>query len=356
VAAERSPAAVTDDDGDVAVMAAPEAPGKARRGRARAAEPVQKMWVAGDHEDGDAAAAQQLRERAVRARRPASVRLSPGAAGEARTPRPARRRVAVKAVGPWHNARLLNGIANSLFALAAVLLVALAWQAATRSAAFPVRTFTIEGDLKQLDADDLARALGGGVGGNFFAADLDALRARLEAVPWVRRADVRRLWPDRIAAHVEEHVALARWNDRLLVNTFGEVFEASSPDAQLPRLAGPPGTSLEVAVRYGEFREALATLGFTLTHVTLSPRYAWQLKVAGPGARLLTLELGRDQLRDPIAARLARFVDAYPQTLGRLDRRLDTVDLRYPNGFALRAPDAVLEPDGGRTPGRRTHG
>jgi cell division protein FtsQ len=356
VAAERSPAAVTDDDGDVAVMAAPEAPGKARRGRARAAEPVQKMWVAGDHEDGDAAAAQQLRERAVRARRPASVRLSPGAAGEARTPRPARRRVAVKAVGPWHNARLLNGIANSLFALAAVLLVALAWQAATRSAAFPVRTFTIEGDLKQLDADDLARALGGGVGGNFFAADLDALRARLEAVPWVRRADVRRLWPDRIAAHVEEHVALARWNDKLLVNTFGEVFEASSPDAQLPRLAGPPGTSLEVAVRYGEFREALATLGFTLTHVTLSPRYAWQLKVAGPGARLLTLELGRDQLRDPIAARLARFVDAYPQTLGRLDRRLDTVDLRYPNGFALRAPDAVLEPDGGRTPGRRTHG
>jgi cell division protein FtsQ len=111
-----------------------------------------------------------------------------------------------------------------------------------------------------------------------------------------------------------------------------------------------------VAVRYGELREAVATLGFALTHVTLSPRYAWQLKVAGPGGRAMTLELGRDQLRDPIAARLARFVDAYPKTLARLDRRLDTVDLRYPNGFALRAPDAVVNPDGERGPGKRTQG
>jgi cell division protein FtsQ len=356
VALERPRDIDADDDGEVAVLAAPESPRKSRRTKAGDSASVQKMWVPEDHEDGDAAAARQLRERAVRARRPATARLAPGAGGEARAPRPARRRVAPQALGPWHNARLLNGIANALYALAAVLLVAMAWQAATRSAAFPLRTVVIEGDLRQLDADDLATAVAGGVGGNFFAADLDALRARLEAVPWVRRAEARRLWPDRIAAQVEEHVALARWNDKLLVNTFGEVFDARSTDAALPRLAGPPGTSLEVAVRYGEFREALGPLGFTLTHVTLSPRYAWQLKVAAPGARVMTLELGRDQLRDPIASRLARFVAAYPKTLAHLDRRLDTVDLRYPNGFALRAPDAVLEPEGGRAPGRRTHG
>jgi cell division protein FtsQ len=356
VAPERSRGSAIEDDGDVAVLAPPESTRKPRRATSSPSEPVQKVWVPGAEDDAaDVAAARALRERAVRPRRPAGDRARRlGHDGE--PPRPARRRVAARAVGPWHNARLLNNLANSLYALAAVLIVVLGWQAATRSSAFPVRSVVVEGDLRQLDQEDLAAALAVGVRGNFFGADLDELRARLEAVPWVRRAEVRRLWPDRIAARVEEHVALARWNERVLVNTFGEVFAARSDDTSLPRLAGPSGTSLEVAVRYGEFREAVATLGFALTHVTLSPRYAWQLKVRGPGGRAMTLELGRDQLRDPIAARLARFVDAYPKTIARLDRRLDTVDLRYPNGFALRAPDAIVDPDGERAPGKRTHG
>ena len=37
--------------------------------------------------------------------------------------------------------------------------------------------------------------------------------------------------------------------------------------------------------------------------------------------------------------RLARFVAAYPATLGRIARPHDYVDLRYPNGFALRMPE-----------------
>jgi cell division protein FtsQ len=47
--------------------------------------------------------------------------------------------------------------------------------------------------------------------------------------------------------------------------------------------------------------------------------------------------LGRDA--DGAETRLARFVEAYPATLGRIARRHEYVDLRYPNGFALRVPD-----------------
>jgi cell division protein FtsQ len=51
----------------------------------------------------------------------------------------------------------------------------------------------------------------------------------------------------------------------------------------------------------------------------------------------LTLELGRDEPD----ARLARFIDVHRQTLGALSRagtRIDVVDLRYRNGFAVRVP------------------
>ncbi|NBS57563.1 MAG: cell division protein FtsQ/DivIB, partial [Betaproteobacteria bacterium] len=34
-----------------------------------------------------------------------------------------------------------------------------------------------------------------------------------------------------------------------------------------------------------------------------------------------------------------RFVAAYPQTLGRIARRHEYVDLRYTNGFSLRVTD-----------------
>ncbi len=72
--------------------------------------------------------------------------------------------------------------------------------------------------------------------GNFFTIDLQQGRAAFESVPWVRRAVVRRVWPDRLAVHLEEHRAGALWvpddgNDKL-VNSFGEVFEANVGDVE----------------------------------------------------------------------------------------------------------------------------
>jgi len=55
-----------------------------------------------------------------------------------------------------------------------------------------------------------------------------------------------------------------------------------------------------------------------------------------------------------VEARLARFVDAYDRTLGRLGRRINHVDLRYANGFAVRVPElksGQAAPKRGRHPG-----
>ena len=49
--------------------------------------------------------------------------------------------------------------------------------------------------------------------------------------------------------------------------------------------------------------------------------------------------LGRDAGEIPVEKRLARFVAAYPQTLAKMPQRHEYVDLRYPNGFALRVAD-----------------
>jgi cell division protein FtsQ len=235
----------------------------------------------------------------------------------------------------WDNPRLLNAAAGALTALALMVFAVAAMQLLLRSALFPLREMTVRGTLAHTARVEIEQAAYGRVGGNFFAVDLAQVRAALEGLPWVRRVEVRRVWPDRVEAMLEEHVALARWAAGGLVNVQGERFAGAS-EAALPQFAGPPGSEAEVTRRYRRFVEILAPLAAVPERLTLSPRHAWRLRL-GDG---LAIELGRDAPSDPVEARLARLVAAYPQTLARMPMTHEHVDLRYPNGFALRLAHA----------------
>jgi len=257
----------------------------------------------------------------------------------------------------WDNADFLNGCANALYALAAAAVIYAGVHVAIHSPLLPLRQVALHGELAHVTREQAEAAAQAGVVGTFFSVDLDAVRRAFETVPWVRKVEVRRLWPDRIEIAIEEHRALARWGSgnqvKRLVNTYGEVFEGELPEAiGLPQFSGPAGSAEEVSRRYGAFRQALAPLELEPRQVLLSPRYAWQLRLSNG----LTLELGRDQLKEPVLERLARFVAFYAQTLGRLDRRLDYVDLRYPNGFALRVPELMHPATQPKSTGTRRSG
>ena len=252
----------------------------------------------------------------------------------------------------WDNADMLNGCADALYALCAAALIYAGVYALVYSPLLPLRHLELRGDLahmNRVEAEAAARAV---AGGTFLSVDPDAVRGAFESLPWVRKVEVRRMWPDRLEVSIEEHVALARWGadarTRHLVDTHGEVFEGELPDSvSLPRFVAPSGSSEDVTRRYAEFRQLLAPLAFEPREILLSPRHAWRVQLSNG----LMLELGRDQLREPMLRRLARFVSAYPQTLARLDRKLEYVDLRYPRGFALRVPEIGQQ----TAPGARRH-
>jgi cell division protein FtsQ len=232
----------------------------------------------------------------------------------------------------WDNPRILNLAAGVLVGMAALGFAVAAVALLLRSPWFPVRYIEVAHALQKTGKGEIEAAARERIGGNFFAVAPADLRAGLEQLPWVRRASVRRVWPDRLEVALEEHVPLARWGDDALVNTHGERFYGSS-DAELPRFFGPAGSELEVTRRYARFSDALAPLGGRLERVVLTPRYAWQLRLSSG----LQIMLGRDA--EAAEARLRKFVEVYAGTLGRLERKHDYVDLRYPNGFALRVPE-----------------
>jgi cell division protein FtsQ len=235
----------------------------------------------------------------------------------------------------WDDARQLNAIAVTLTVIAAAFLAwaLVGWM--TRLPVFAFREVVVTTPLARASGAHLESVIRGELAGTFFTMNLDAARASLARVPWVRAVALRRRWPHRLEVEVDEHEPFARWNDVALVDTRGDVFVASYA-GELPEFSGPDGQAALMAARYREWSAQLAPLALRLRGLNLSARGGWRLRAEDDG-RPLTLDVGRDD----VAGRLARFVAVYARTLGVLARagtHVDRVDLRYRNGFAARVP------------------
>lgn len=240
----------------------------------------------------------------------------------------------------WHNAGQLNRLSDLLFAAAALLVLYGAIRVAIVQPAFAIRELHVVGAVEHIQRAQVQHIAQRDIEGTFFTLNIERVRTSFEKLPWVRRADVRRQWPDRIEVMIEAHQALARWGNDALVNMQGEVFKATSP-ATLPILSGPDGSSLAVVAQYDAFKREFAAIGREPAVVRLSPRGAWQVRLDNG----MTLEVGREQ----VPARVARFLAAYPNAIAPLGRNAEYVDLRYPNGFAVRVRDIdKVKPDATR--------
>jgi cell division protein FtsQ len=259
--------------------------------------------------------------------------------------KPVRRKNAAEPAedGFWDRPVLMNLVADLLIVFA---VAGLAWSAATaiqRLPIFPLREIVVGGTIDNVTRNQIDQAAHAALVGNFFTVDLDQVRSVFEKLPWVRQAEVRRRWPDTLELVIEEHVAVARWRradgETRLVNDRGEVFAAAS-DQPLPTFAGPEGSAAQMLARFQEFSGPLATLGRKPETLVLSNREAWQVKLDDG----LVVELGRDEAKHTLTERMGRFVAWYRPALERARlARATVVDMRYPNGFALRVQQSDLK-------------
>ena len=253
--------------------------------------------------------------------------------------------------------RLMNGVASVVFVLAGAGLVVAGLLWLMRSPMFPIRGILLDGDLSRNSVPTIRANAAPRLAGNFFSVDLQAGRAAFESVPWVRRAVVRRVWPDRLAVRLEEHRAAALWegtdaerNVDRLVNAFGEVFDANVGDVedeQLPSLAGPEGSATSMLALYRRLQPVFARLELGVERLHLSGRGSWRVELDS-GA---TVELGRGS-EDEVLARTERFARTLTQVTARWQQPLEYADLRHADGYAvrLRGVSTTPPPAGGTAP------
>lgn len=246
----------------------------------------------------------------------------------------------------WQDTKMLNAAANGLFGLVvATLLCAGLWWLGQRPM-FTLQLIRIEGvadvQLRRVNQATVRSTAIPRLKGNFFTADLDAVRQAFEAVPWVRKAVVRREWPNQLIVALEEHAPMATWGgDGKLLSEKGDVFTANLDEAEedgdLPAFGGPPGSEKEVLARFRELQGWFAGSKLVPSGVQLSDRYAWSVRMDNG----MLVELGREQDKSTLRYRVDRLLAIYPQLAARLQDRIESVDMRYPNGLALKASGLV---------------
>jgi cell division protein FtsQ len=243
--------------------------------------------------------------------------------------------------GFWDRPQWLNLAADVLTVFAVAVLAWAAMAGLKRLPIYPLREVVVVGAVERVSRAQIEHTARTALAGNLLGVDLDAARLAFEKLPWVRRAELRRQWPDALELALEEHVAVARWSpadgEQRLVNTRGEVFAAVAGD-ELPAFSGPEGSAATMLARYREFDAQLAKIQRKTVALTLSAREAWQVRLDDG----VLVDLGRDQPRQALTERITRFTDHYIAAREKVKVPLAAVDVRYPNGFALR----LGQPDG----------
>ncbi|MCF8211284.1 MAG: FtsQ-type POTRA domain-containing protein, partial [Rhodoferax sp.] len=154
-----------------------------------------------------------------------------------------------QALAPPVDVKLMNMTTALLMLTFATLSVLAGARWLARLPLFDIRSISVRGDVVHSNVMTLRANVLPRLSGTFFSVDLARVRAAFEGVPWVRRAVVRRDFPNRLLVDLQEHQAVAYWGpegELRLINNFGEVFDANVGEIEqdsLPRLHGPEGQS-----------------------------------------------------------------------------------------------------------------
>lgn len=253
--------------------------------------------------------------------------------------------------------KLMSLMTRALLGVLVVMCLGALGTWAVRHPVWSVQAITVQGDVTHQNAvtfrAHLASQMKNSLAASFLTVDLQQVKQLFESVPWVRHAVVQREFPNRLRVTLQEHEAVAWWDasgSGQLVNRDGEVFDASPDDGDsLPVLAGPTAQSAAVLQLYQVLQTELARLELGLARLELTERGSWRAELDN-GARI---ELGRGDTAE-LTERLQRFTATLSQLTERYAGALQSVDLRYPNGYALRMRGVTTVTDDKAAPTKTT--
>ena len=207
-----------------------------------------------------------------------------------------------------------------------------------RSAGFGVERVVING-LSELGGRDALISAGVGKNASLPFFDVDAARAKLEALPLVQSASVRKLYPDQIIIDIVERTPTAIWQrdgDLHTIGADGAIIDAlKNPRfAELPFVVGE-GANTRLA-QYKTITAALEELAAKVHAGVLVDGRRWDLQMIS-GAEVKLPEIAPEAA----AAQLVRLQRQYRV----LDRDIVSLDLRASDRIFVKLAEGAALPD-----------
>jgi len=218
----------------------------------------------------------------------------------------------------------------------------------------PIKKVSVEGRLIHLDRSKLEVSILHSVKGGYFTLDLNRIRKRLLVNPWIRRVSVRRHWPAQLIVTIAEKTPVAYWNRNSFISAEGDVFKPASIDTTLllPQMFGPQGQYKKVWMFMNKIYQPLASMALQVQVLSLDDRRAWKLVLTSLSDEKKYTENKSEQNKSTVIVRLGRYdtqrrFDRFVRvfsSIASLDlKQIQSVDMRYPNGFAVLRKTALNE-------------
>jgi cell division protein FtsQ len=229
-----------------------------------------------------------------------------------------------------------NVILLTAFCLSLALLLSSYSHEVSRFMNRPISKVRMENTWQHIGEAEIRQLLSAYMGEGFFYFDVEKVKSDLETHPWVASVAAKRVWPDTLSLKVNEQVAIARWGESRLLNQHGEIFEpvSAAGNSNLPVLTGPEDSQFEVMEQYQRLSQLLFPAALRLSALYLSDRGSWELELNDD----FQVIVGRVDVLE----RTQRFVDFYVSQDTDLAQQIESVDLRYSNGVAVRNVSSEL--------------
>jgi cell division protein FtsQ len=217
-----------------------------------------------------------------------------------------------------------------VYALIFITFIFLCYQLMT-SSNFPINEIGIKGEYENVNKSQVDLIKNKYIKKNFFAVNLEETREAFKKLPWIRDVSIRRDWNKfGLLVEIESHKPIARWRNRGLVNSYGELFHAAYED-KLPLFLGPKEFVEEMSVKYYQINKILEKELMQIGTISLSNRLSWEIYTNNNMRFFLGKENGNN-----IVKKLNALIENYQFILSESKSRIEYVDLRYKDGFAVK--------------------
>ena len=197
-----------------------------------------------------------------------------------------------------------------------------------------IENISIGNPLKYVHKNNVEQLLQDSLKRGFFELNINNVASKVDAIPWVDSAEVRKVWPDLLYIEITEQVPVAKWEEKALISESGELF---SPDNlkgldALPKLFGREKDRKKIMKFYNQASLLLKDEGLKLVRLEMNSPFKWTLTLQNGLNLVLSEEQGLDKLR--------QFQNVYERHIAPQLDKIASIDLRYDSGMALRWHDA----------------